>query len=103
MNITCETETPAGVGPCPIDNPTPLSLDNGTTLLAHRAKGGFGTHSLYSTLNFSLIVWNFATTFVKLTGMLIAPHWAGPYRNVADGLGLNGTNIPVPDDEYSCE
>ena len=40
MSITCNTA--AGPGPCPIDNPTPVSFQNGTTLLAHRARGGFG-------------------------------------------------------------
>jgi hypothetical protein len=60
MPITCAT--PSGTpptGPCPIDNPTPVSFPNGTTLLAHRARNGFG--------------------------VLVAPHWSGPYRNVANG------------------
>ena len=77
MSISCETA--AGQGPCPIDNPTPLSLTaNGTTLLAHRARQGFS--------------------------ILVAPHWTGPYKNVAAGdSNLNTTNVHTPDDEYSCE
>lgn len=75
MSLTCTT--PTGPGPCPIDNPTPVAMRNGTTLLAHRARGGFG--------------------------ILVAPHWSGPYRNVAAGLSLNSTNVPAPKDEYSCE
>lgn len=76
MSITC-TSAAGTTRPCPIDNPTPVALPNGTTLLAHRARGGFG--------------------------LLVAPHWSGPYRNVASGLDLNSTNIPTPEDEYSCE
>ena len=75
MNVTCVSSAGA-VGPCPIDNPTPVSLTNGTTLLAHRARGGFG--------------------------LLVAPHWSGPYRNIASGM-LNSTNINSPEDEFSCE
>ena len=73
--ISC-TDSEGAAGPCPIDNPTPISLRNGTTLIAHRARGGFG--------------------------LLVGPHWSGPFRNIA-GLGLNATNIPAPADEFSCE
>lgn len=75
MEITCDTGA-AGLGPCPIDNPTPLAFNNRTTLLAHRTRGGFG--------------------------ILVAPHWSGPYKNVAGG-NLSSTNVPSPDDEFSCE
>lgn len=78
QNITCHHPSAVGgVGLCPIDNPTPVGLENGTTLLAHRARGGFG--------------------------ILAAPHWAGPYRNVVDGWQLNATNIQTPEDETECE
>ena len=77
MPITCVLHGGGGNGPCPIDNPTPVAYANGTTLVAHRARGGFG--------------------------VLVAPHWSGPYRNVIHGQDLNYTNIRVPDDEYSCE
>ena len=81
QNITCHHPSAVGgvelVGLCTIDNPTPVSLGNGTTLLAHRARGGFG--------------------------ILAAPHWAGPYRNVIDGWQLNATNIQTPEDETECE
>jgi hypothetical protein len=78
--ISCNTAAAAGEvapGPCPIDNPSPLSLPNGTTLIVHRAKKGFG--------------------------VLSAPQWTGPFRNIVGGLALNATNIPIPADEFSCE
>ena len=82
MPITCHTcgiNGGGGSGPCtcPIDNPTPVAFAKGTTLIAHRTRGGFG--------------------------VLVAPHWRGPYRNVVRGQDLNFTNIQVPDDEFSCE
>eukprot|EP01079_Euglenida_sp_SAG-EU17-18_P003709 gene3709-690_t len=75
MDLKCHT--PEGPGLCDVDNPTPASFDNGTTLLAHRAKAGFG--------------------------LLSAPHWSGPYTNINTTLGLRDSNIPFPEGEYSCE
>lgn len=76
QKILCKTTDSGTLGPCPIDNPTPLSFANGTTLIAHRARGGFG--------------------------LLVSSHWSGPYQNI-DGLSLNATSIPTPTDEFSCE
>lgn len=67
MNLTC-TASDGTNGVCTLDNPTPVTLPNGTTLLAHRAHG---------------------------FGILAAPHWGGPYREVTD--------VPPPEDEFSCE
>ena len=73
MEITCENASaPHAAVPCQIDNPTPWSFRNGTTLLAHRgaASGGFN--------------------------LLVAPHWSGPYRPLAQ-------MITTPPDETECE
>ena len=74
MNLTCAQDG-GRTGPCTIDNPTPVSLANGTTLLAHRKRG--------------------PATGPQF-GILVAPHWSGPYRNLS--------SIPPPGDEPGgCE